>query len=145
MTFQYSPRPRFPFLHHSFRYRRNILWRWRRVRQQMWESWGESFVEGFFIVSHKLIFYIHAPFCCLLYGICFILPPLPLMIRETLPTKRQAPVKVSPVVVLAVWRRFHKLKGVEIDRGYIGTDHCGVVLCYPCQQRLQPPVIAFTC
>ena len=67
------------------------------------------------------------------------------MIWQTLPTKGQAPVEVASVVVLAVWGRFDELKRVEIDRGYVGTHDHGAVLGDPGQQRLQPPVKAFTC
>lgn len=66
------------------------------------------------------------------------------MFWQTLPAKRQAPVKVAPVVVLAVWRRLHELKGVQVDSGDIGAHHCCVILCYPSQQRLKPTVEALT-
>lgn len=66
------------------------------------------------------------------------------MIWQTLPTKRQAPVEVASVVVLAVRGRFDELKGVEVDRGDVGTHDGGAVRGDPGQQRLQPPVEAFT-
>ena len=81
----------------------------------------------------------------LLDGVCFILSPLFLVIWQTLPAEGEAPVKVAPVVVLPIRGRLHELKGVEINGGYVGTHDGGVVLCDPGQQRLQPPVEAFTC
>lgn len=81
----------------------------------------------------------------LLDRVCFRLPPFFLMIRQTLPAEGEAPVKVTPVVVLTIWGRFDELKSIEINSGYIRTHYCSVVLCYPGQQRLQPPIEAFTC
>lgn len=75
----------------------------------------------------------------------FILPPLLLVIWEALPAKRKTPVKVAPVVILAVRGRFHELKGIEVNSGNIRTHYCSVVFSNPRQQRLQPPVKAFTC
>lgn len=75
----------------------------------------------------------------------FVFPPFLLVIWQTLPTKRQAPVKVASVVVLAVRGWFDELKSVEVDRGYVGTHDGGAVLGDPGQQRLQPPVKALTC
>lgn len=81
----------------------------------------------------------------LLDWVGFIFPPFLLVIWQTLPTKRQAPVEVASVVVLAVRGRFYELKSVEVDCGYVGTDDGGAVLGDPGQQRLQPPVKAFAC
>lgn len=67
------------------------------------------------------------------------------MIWKPLPAEGQAPVKVAPVVVLAIRGWFHELKGVEVDRGDVRAHYCRVVLCYPGQQRLQPSIKAFTC
>lgn len=81
----------------------------------------------------------------LLDGVGFVFPPFLLVIWQTLPAKRQAPVEVAPVVVLAVRGRLHELKSVQVDGGYVGTHDGGVVVGDPGQQRLQPPVIAFAC
>lgn len=89
----------------------------------------------------RLSFYSQA----LLDWVGFIFPPFLLVIWQTLPAKRQAPVKVAPVVVLAVRGRLHELKSVQVDGGYVGTHDGGVVLGDPGQQRLQPPVKAFAC
>lgn len=66
------------------------------------------------------------------------------MIRQALPAKRKAPVKVAPIVVLAIWRWFHELKSIQINSGYIRGDDCSGVLSYSGQQRFQPAVEAFT-
>lgn len=78
-------------------------------------------------------------------GVGFILPPPFLVIRQTLPAEGQVPVKVAPVVVLAVRRRLGELKGVEVDGGDVGAHHRRAVLHDAGQQGLQPPVEAFTC
>lgn len=100
------------------------------------------------MISHNKLKF--SPVCCcvlifcLLDRVCFILPPLSLVIWQTLPAEGKAPVKVTPVVILPIWGGFDELKSVEIDGGYIWTHYCGVVLSYPGQQGLQPPIKAFT-
>lgn len=91
--------------------------------------------------AKRLSFYSQA----LLDGVGFVFPPFLLVIWQTLPAKRQAPVEVAPVMVLAVRGRLHELKSVQVDGGYVGTHDGGVVVGDPGQQRLQPPVIAFAC
>lgn len=81
----------------------------------------------------------------LLDWVGFVFPPFLLVIWQTLPAERQAPVEVAPVVVLAVRGRLHELKSVQVDGGYVGTHDGGVVLGDPGQQRLQPPVKALAC
>lgn len=81
----------------------------------------------------------------LLDWVGFIFPPFLLVIWQTLPAKRQAPVEVAPVVVLAVRGRLHELKSVQVDGGYVGTHDGGVVVGDPGQQRLQPAAKAFAC
>lgn len=78
-------------------------------------------------------------------GVGFILPPSFLVIRQTLPAEGQVPVKVAPVVVLAVRRRFSELESVEVDGGNVGAHNRRSVLHDPGQQRFQPPIKAFTC
>lgn len=78
-------------------------------------------------------------------GVGFILPPSLLMIWQTLPAEGQVPVKVSPVVVLAVRRRLGELKSVEVDGGDVRAHDRRAVLHDPGQERLQPPIKTFTC
>lgn len=110
----------------------------------MWASCRQVFIRKR-LQSEKrrarLSFYSQA----LLDWVGFVFPPFPLVIWQTLPAKRQAPVEVAPVVVLAVRGRLHELKRVQVDGGYVGTHDGGVVLGDPGQQRLQPPVKAFAC
>lgn len=93
------------------------------------------------IIMLKLIFKGPAS----LDGVGFILPPSFLVIRQTLPAEGQVPVEVAPVVVLAVRRWLGELKSVEVDGGDVGAHDRRAVLHDPGQQRLQPPIKAFTC
>lgn len=75
-------------------------------------------------------------------GVGLILPSLFLMVWNTLPAKGQAPVEISPVVVLSVRGWLHKLKGVEVDGGDVRTHHGCAVFGYAGEQWFQPALEA---
>ena len=59
----------------------------------------------------------------LLDRVSLIFPPLLLMLRDGLPSKGQAPVKITPAVLLPILNRFGKFKGVQVNGGDIWTNH----------------------
>lgn len=72
----------------------------------------------------------------------FILASLLVFLRDLLPPKDKAPVKVSTVTGTSCGKGFGKLHVVLVDDDYIRADHGSGLLHYPSQEGFQPAIEA---